>query len=174
MAADRSTRRLLQSPEGSVDSIASMRLHRPLVIAILTATVAASSAARGASQPPLDPCPRPVTMRPVFNMERVVDGFFASIQRVLPDINHGQGRTTPVTRDTTQIRQVIALNRTSKDALAFRRLASRRCGATTARGSWAVVANFPLAPMATTGQAAFFLVFTTRGWKLYGSVLDHD
>jgi hypothetical protein len=162
------------SAEPSVDSIASMRLHRPLVTAILIATVAASSAARGASQPPLDPCPRPLTMRPVFNVERVVDGFFASLQRVRPDINYGQGRTTPVTRATTQIREVIALNRKTKDALAFRRLASRSCGATIAGGSWAVVANFPLAPMASTGQVAFFLVFTTRGWKLYGGVLDYD
>jgi hypothetical protein len=113
-------------------------------------------------------------MRPVFNVERVVDGFFTSIQRVFPDINHGQGRTTPVTRGTTQIREVIALNRTSKDALAFRRLASRSCGAKVARGSWTVVASFPLAPMASTSEAAFFLVFTTRGWKLYGSVLDRD
>jgi hypothetical protein len=63
-----------------------------------------------------------------------------------------------VTRSTTLIREVVQLNRTSKDALAFRKLAARRCGATTARSAWAVVAEFPLAPMATTGQAAFFLV----------------
>jgi hypothetical protein len=109
----------------------------------------------------------------VFSVDRVVDGSFASIKRVFSDINHGQGRTTPVTRRTTLIREVIALNRTSKDALAFRRLASRSCGATIARSSWAVVAQFPLAPMATTSQVAFFLVYTTHGWKLYGSVLEH-
>jgi hypothetical protein len=30
-----------------------------------------------------------------------------------------------------------------------------------------------LAPMATTSQVAFFLVYTTHGWTRYGSVLDH-
>lgn len=106
-------------------------------------------------------------------MDRVLDGTHAAIKRLFPTINHGQGRTDPVTRRTTEIREVIALNRTSKDALAFRRLASRACGTMTARASWAVVANFPLAPMATTSQVAFFLVYTIEGWKLYGSVLDH-
>ena len=155
-----------------MNSIASMRLHLSLVIGLLIATVAASFPARGASRPPYDPCPRPVAIRAVFSVDRVVDGSYASIKRVFPDINHGQGRTTPVTRSTTVIREVIALNRTSRDALAFRRLASRSCGATVARSSWAVVANFPLAPMATTSQVAFFLVYTTHGWNLYESVLD--
>jgi hypothetical protein len=156
-----------------VDSIASMRPHGPLVITILIAAIAASSPARGANHSPYDPCPRPATTRVVFSLDRVVDGSYASIKRVFPDINHGQGRTTPVTRRTTLIREVVALNRASKDALAFRRLASRSCGATIARSSWAVVADFPLAPMATTSQVAFFLVYTIHGWMLYGSVLDH-
>jgi hypothetical protein len=111
--------------------------------------------------------------RAVFSLDRVLDGAFASIERLFPQINYGQGRTQPVTRSTTQVREVIQLSRTSKDALAFSRLASRSCGAKIARSSWAVVANFPLAPMATTSQVAFFLVYTTHGWKLYGSVLDH-
>src|SRR5882672_3561405 len=115
-----------------------MRPHGALVIAIMVAAVAASPPARGANRPPYDPCPRAVTTRVVFSVDRVVDGSYASIKRVFPDINHGQGRTTPVTRRTTEIREVIALDRTSKDALAFRRLASRICGATIARSSWAV------------------------------------
>ena len=100
------------SPEATVDRIASMRLHRPLVTAVLIGAVAASSAARGANHPPYDPCPRPAMIRRLLNVERVVDGFFTSIKRVVPDINHGQGRTPPVTRGTTQIREVIVLNRT--------------------------------------------------------------
>ena len=111
--------------------------------------------------------------RSVFSVDRVLAGAIASIKRVFPEINYGQGRTDPVKRSTTQIREVIELNRTSKDAVAFFRLAARSCGAKIARSSWAVVANFPLAPMASTSQAAFFLVYTAHGWRLYGSVLDH-
>ena len=110
----------------------------------------------------------------MFSVDRVVTGAYPSIKRIDPEINHGQGRTTPVTRSTTLIREVVELNRRSNDALIFRRLASQSCGAAIARSSWAVVAQFPLAPMASTSQIAFFLVYTTRGWKLYGSVLDHQ
>jgi hypothetical protein len=156
-----------------VGRVVSMRLHRPLLATLLIAAVAASTAAHGATRPYVR-CPPPETIRTAYSIERVVDGWFASIKRLFPTIDYGQGRTPPVTRATTQIREVIALNRTSKDAFAFRRLAARRCGATIAHSSWTIVANFPLAPMASTSQAAWFLVFTSEGWKLYGSVLDHN
>jgi hypothetical protein len=38
--------------------------------------------------------------------------------------------------------------------------------------SWAVVAQFPLAPMATTSQLAVVVVDTKTGWKLYAAALD--
>lgn len=78
--------------------------------------------------------------------------------------------TDPLFLAPTLFREVVELNGTSKDAIAFRRLASQRCGAATARSSWAVVADFPLAPMATASQFAFFLADTRSGWKLYRSV----
>jgi hypothetical protein len=109
----------------------------------------------------------------VYDASAAADGAFGSIKRLFPGINYGQDRTTPVTRKTTLVREVVSLSRTSRDALMFRRLAARRCGARTARLSWAVVAQFPDAPMATTSQIAVFVVDTTRGWRLYGSVLDH-
>ena len=108
----------------------------------------------------------------MYRADTVLDAAYASIKRVYPQINYGQGRTDPVTRRTTLISEVIALRRTSKDALALRRRASRSCGETTAQASWAVAAQFPLAPMATTSQVVFFLVYTTHGWKLYASALD--
>jgi hypothetical protein len=87
-------------------------------------------------------------------------------------MNYGQGRTTPVTRRSTLVREVVELNRTSPDAVRFRRLASRSCGAATALASWAVVAQFPLAPMATTSQLVVVVVDTKTGWKLYAAALD--
>jgi hypothetical protein len=103
----------------------------------------------------------------------VINGAFSAIKRLFPHVNYGQGRTPPVTKRTTEIREVIALDRSTRDALFFRRAAARTCGATIARRSWAVVALFPFAPMASTGQSAFFVVLTADGWKLYASVLDH-
>ena len=149
-----------------------MRITETILV-VLLAAAGALSPARGASHSPYDPCPPAATIRSVAGVDRVVDGAYAAIERVDPHRNDGQGRETPVTRKTTLIREVIQLDRTSNDALAFRRLASRSCGAAIARASWAVVADFPLAPMATTSQVAFFLVYTTHGWKLYGSALDH-
>src|SRR5207248_8710257 len=59
-------------------------------------------------------------------------------------------------------------------SLAFRRLAVRPCGQSIALRSWAMVVQFPLSTMASTSQSAFFVVYTTRGWKLYGGVLDRS
>jgi hypothetical protein len=144
-----------------------------VVVAIVLAAVAGDSVAGGARQPGHDPCPPVGATREVASVDRVLDGAHASIHRLFPKKNHGQGRTDPVTRRTTHIREVVALSRTSNDATAFRRVAARVCGARIARASWAVVANFPLSPMASASQVAFFLVNTSGGWKLYGSVLDH-
>ena len=111
-------------------------------------------------------------MRDVRSAAPVIEGTYRAIKRLFPQINYAQGRTPPVTRATTMIREVVELNRTSRDALAFRRLAVRPCGQSIALRSWAVVAQFPLSAMASTSQSAFFVVYTTRGWKLYGGVLD--
>jgi hypothetical protein len=120
----------------------------------------------------LDPCPTMASTMTVYDASAVADAAFLAIKRLFPRFNYGQGRTTPVTRKTTLFREIIELNRTSSDALRFRQLAARRCGPATARRSWAVVADFPDAPMATTSQIAVFVVDTARGWRLYGSVLD--
>ena len=138
------------------------------------ALVVVSITAAAAPPRDSDPCPPTGTIRPVYDAAAATAGAFGSIKRLFPQINYGQGRTDPVTRKTTLVREVIELNRTTLDALRFRKLAARRCGVGTAWQSWAVVAAFPLAEMATTGQIAFFVVDTSRGWKLYGSVLDHS
>lgn len=149
-----------------------MGRHVLVTFAMLIVAIGGGNAAAGASQSRHDPCPPAATTRAVYSVDRVVDGAHASIRRLFPTKNHGQGRTDPVTRATTHIREVVALSRTSNDALAFRRQAARVCVATIARASWAVVASFPLSPMASTSVVAFFLVYSTGGWKLYGSVLD--
>lgn len=147
-------------------------LLRSLVILGVALVSLSAPPAWTARQPPYDPCPAVATIKSSGHAEAVIGGAYAAIKRVFPHINYGQGRTTPVTRRTTLISEVVSLSRTSRDALAFRRLASRRCGPATARVSWAVVAQFPNAPMATTGQVAFFLAYTVQGWRLYGSVFD--
>lgn len=135
-------------------------------------TVSGASALAGHA-PFYDPCPTKGTIRDATDASAAITGAFGSIRRLFPQINYGQGRTDPVTRRTTVIREVIELNRTTPDALRFGALAARRCGVATARRSWAVVAVFPLAPMASTSQIAFFVVDTSQGWRLYGDVLDH-
>ncbi len=56
-------------------------------------------------------------------VETIVDasaataGAFEGIKRILPRMNYGQGRTTPVTRRSMLVREVVELNRTSPDAL---------------------------------------------------------
>jgi hypothetical protein len=136
----------------------------------LVAVVAATAGANAG--PRLDPCPAKNSVKAVYDASAATAGGFRAIKRIFPRMNYGQGRTTPVTRRTTHIREVVELNRASPDALHFRRLASRRCGVPTALRSWAVVAQFPLAPMATTSQIAVLIVDTKTGWKLYDSVLD--
>lgn len=149
-------------------------LARVLILAAIGLVVGSIAAAAAAPPPDSDPCPLTGTIRPTYDASAATAGAFRSIKRLFSRINYGQGRTDPVTRKTTLVREVVELNRTTPDALRFRRLAARRCGVVTARRSWAVVAAFPLAPMATTSQIAFFVVDTSRGWKLYGSVLDHS
>jgi hypothetical protein len=139
-------------------------------IVVAAVSVGAATATTG---PRFDPCPPRGSMRAVYDAAAATDGAFHAIQRVFPTINYAQGRTPPVTRRTTLVREVVEMNRTSTDALYFRRLASRRCGPATALNSWAVVAQFPLSAMATTSQMAVFVVDTETGWKLYGAVLDH-
>lgn len=145
-----------------------------LILAAIALVVVSVTAAAAAPPPDSDSCPPTGTIRPVYDASVATAGAFGSIKRLFPRINYGQGRTDPVTRKTTLVREVLELNRTTPDALRFRQLAARRCGVGTARQSWAVVAAFPRAPMATTSQIAFFVVDTSRGWKLYGSVLDHS
>jgi hypothetical protein len=146
---------------------------RAVVSGWVVAVVASTFGAAGHAESRLDPCPPPWSLSPIDDASAVVAGAFRAIQRIYPDMNFGQGRTDPVTRRTTLVREVIELNRTSADALRFRRLASRRCGSATALRSWAVVAQFPLAPMATTGQLVVVVVDTRDGWKLYAAALDH-
>jgi hypothetical protein len=143
-----------------------------VVSAGVLAVVAVAGGALGHAENRLDPCPPPDSLRPVYDASVATTGAFGAIKRIYPRINYGQGRTTPVTRRWTLVREVVELNRTSPDAVRFRRLASRRCGAATAVMSWAVVAQFPLAPMATTSQLAVVVVDTTTGWKLYAAALD--
>ena len=144
------------------------------VTVLATVALAASTTTASAARPPVsDPCPPAGTIRQAYDASAAMAGAFGSIKRLFPQINYGQGRTDPVTRRTTLFREVVELNRTTADALRLRKLAARRCGLMTAQQSWAVVAQFPLAPMATTSQIAFFVVDTSEGWKLYGSVLDH-
>jgi hypothetical protein len=149
-----------------------MDFVRALLVAALVA-FASADAARARPSPFSDPCPKVGAIRQVYDASAATAGAFRSIRRLFPQINYGQGRTDPVTRRTTLVREVVELNRTTPDALRFRKFAARRCGTQTAQRSWAVVAQFPLAPMATTSQVAFVVVDTVSGWKLYGDVLDH-
>jgi hypothetical protein len=110
----------------------------------------------------------------VYDASVATAGASGAIKRIYPHLHYGQGRTTPLARRTTLVREVVELNRTSPDALRFRRAAPRRCGAATAVTSWAVVAQFPLAPRATTSQVAVIVVDTKTGWKLYAAALDQD
>jgi hypothetical protein len=159
-------------PKLSYDQDVSLTFVRVAILATV-ALVASTAAASAARAPVSDRCPPIGTTRQVGDASAAMAGAFGSIKRLFPRINYGQGRTDPVTRGTTLIREVVELNRATPDALRFRKLAARRCGMPVARQSWAVVAQFPLAPMAATSQIAFFVVDTSNGWKLYGSVLDH-
>jgi hypothetical protein len=146
-----------------------------VIIAVLSAGAAAAFAVGGpaaSTRSALDPCPPLRSVRTAFDASAATVGAFGAIKRVFPRMNYGQGRTTPVTRPTTLVREVVELNRTSPDALRFRRLASRRCGTATALKSWAVVAQFPLSAMASTSQIAVFVVDTKTGWKLFDAALD--
>lgn len=150
-----------------------LRLGIAAVLVAYFGPVAASSGALARSS--YDACPRPATVKSSAGVDAaaVITATYKAIRRLFPHINYGQGRKIPVTRRTTQFTEVIALSRTSSDAVAFRRLASRRCGKTTAAQSWAVVADFPEAPDALYAQRAFLVVLTRDGWKLYGSAIDH-
>lgn len=145
-----------------------------VVSAGLVAVVAVVGGALSHVENRLDACPPTRSLTPVYDASVATAGAFRAIKRIYPHLNYGQGRTTPVTRRTTLVREVVELNRKSPGALRFRRVASRRCGAATAVTSWVVVAQFPLAPMATTSQLAVIVVDTTTGWKLYAAALDHD
>jgi hypothetical protein len=52
-------------------------------------------------------------------------------------------------------------------AEALRRLAERRCGAATARQSWAVVINYTYGSVASNNVWTWYLVQTRSGWKRY-------
>jgi hypothetical protein len=75
--------------------------------------------------------------------------------------------------DTRQhmLRGVFSLSRAALipelDALRYRKVAARACGARVARRSWAAVLTLPGAPDASLGSAVVFAASTERGWRAW-------
>jgi hypothetical protein len=80
-----------------------------------------------------------------------------------------QGETTKLTRNNSPVLAVTVLAETAlpiPGAAKLRAEAARRCGAETARASWAVTISVP-ALMSDAAMRTSFLVKTKTGWRIY-------
>lgn len=83
-----------------------------------------------------------------------------------------QGQTVRLTHRNTPILAVARIfpaghRPAMPGAEALRRTAERRCGAATARQSWAIVINYTYGSVASTNVWTWYIVQTRDGWKYY-------
>ena len=123
-----------------------------------------------ASGKPTDPCP-PVRASLVQypQIEDVIAGARKRIPKAFAGIMDSQGTHPPVTRDSTLVREVLALSLSTDQVVRLRSRAASICGKRIAFSSWAVVVEFPARPTLSTTFAAF-LARTKSRWYLYGWV----
>jgi hypothetical protein len=147
-----------------------------LALALVAGTAAGGQALGGRSNPIQTeavggrPCPTNLVVG-----GGTVDDAIAAVRRIaLPRIRpEAQGRTYQLDATNAPVRVAVYLNTFDFDgdadvaARGLRMVATKRCGAKTARGSWGIVVSNPFVLIASDNRITFFAVRTRSGWAIY-------